>query len=631
MNGRTSSVFARTPGNMFAGEQEGNGFSVNRDLPRRILIGESSFHARGGSDDGKEGKGLDCDGFPEDVGFGWKEKNALVERIEELEKELYDYQYHMGLLLIERKMQASKFEELWKGLSEARANLELERAALPSTLSGKQKQEQSIRSILITLEAEKQHVAELGKTIYKMKTEEKRLTEQAETLESLEPSLLEHELELKGSQDFLSERKMNITNEKEEFSKIQEKFEAIQHNFSRMNDASNYMEAGISHRQQNLASKEKEAESKQEKLEKKGRDLLDNRKLPTRESALQSEKQAFDQELESGRESLDGKLKDKLNKSLKQNAVEGEYGSQMENDFLAHEKEVETDQLRVYTDKETLNNFSNKLQNFIQEPMKKRNFLLSLNEDCEDCKNCNFIISEIDLATPENFEGDILPSPNEHLEQRPMESENDDCYPQNKRYQSIKVGGCRPCLQCSEIAKDVLQIECQPTVSSINVQNDTQPLSSKDQKGRSMPNKRTGSLKLAVENCKETLNDIPKEIKQLQKCCSEDLKDTNEESKSNLLNSAKMGGSAEQRDLLCDASETTSEFDAYHTKTQLANEGHRKRQRTGDIRLNFPGQKRYNFRPSTILKVLVSKLQSEHVFGRENHEKDIDHEPSNAD
>lgn len=55
-------------------------------------------------------------------------------------------------------MQTSEFEELRQGLSEARANLKLERAAFLSTLSEKQKQEQSG---LMELEAERQHVADV--------------------------------------------------------------------------------------------------------------------------------------------------------------------------------------------------------------------------------------------------------------------------------------------------------------------------------------------------------------------------------------------------------------------------------------------------------------------------------------
>lgn len=280
--------------------------------------------------------------------------------------------------------------------------------------------------------------------------------------------------------------------------------------------------------------------------------------------ALQSEKQVFEQELASGRELLDGELKDKLNKFGKQNVVVGEYGYQMIDDLLTSKKEVETDKLRIQKDKETLNTLYNKLQKFKQELIKKRDLLLSLPDHCKACMNCKIAFSERDFASLETFEGSelsgdilLLSIPNEHLEKKHMKGQNDDSSSQRKGHDSVKIGGC-------------------------------------------MLNKRADSLKVVIENSEETLDDMLEEIKQLQKCDSEDLKDANEESKLNLLNADGMGGRAEQWELLCHASDTTSKIDQCDRKTKPANEGHRKRQRTSEIILSFPGQKRYNFRRSTM-------------------------------
>ncbi|XP_020699048.1 protein CROWDED NUCLEI 1 [Dendrobium catenatum] len=498
---------------MFAGEQEGNGFPAVGDPARRVLTGESSsIRGCGGSGEDEEVRFFDSEGFPD--GFGRAEKNALVGRIAELEKELHDYQYHMGLLLMEKKMRTSEFEELRKELSEARENLKLERAAFSSTLSENKKQELSIQ---IALETEKKHVSDLERTIYKILAVEKYLHDQRETLQSWEPSLQEHELEPKGSQNFLDERMMDITYEKEEFSEIQEEVEENPNSFVLKNNASNYREAFISERHQNLASKKKDAASKQEKLEKKERDLLTTQvKLPTRDNALQSEKLVFDHELEGKRKSLDFELQDKLNKLGMQNDVKGKDESQTIEDRLAHKMEVETDEVKIQKDRETLNTFYNRLQKFKQELMKKRDLLLSLSEQCKACMNCSIIFSDIDLGSLETFEG-------------------------------------------AELADDA-----------------------------------------------------------------------NEKSKLNSLNADKLGGSAEQQEVLCHAT-STFEIDSYDRKMQTINEGSRKRQRAFDIEFNFPGQKRYNFRPSTILKVLISKMQSEHLFGTASDEKGIYYEPSSSD
>lgn len=90
-----------------------------------------------------------------------------------------------------------------------------------------------------------------------MLAEGKHLSEHRETPQSWEQSLQGHDLELKGSQNLLGERKMNKTNEKEAFCEIQEEVDESQNSFVRMNNASNYRETGISDRQQNLLSEEK--------------------------------------------------------------------------------------------------------------------------------------------------------------------------------------------------------------------------------------------------------------------------------------------------------------------------------------------------------------------------------------
>ncbi|KAK8943893.1 hypothetical protein KSP40_PGU020915 [Platanthera guangdongensis] len=112
MSSWASSVFARTPGKMIDGEQMGNAFPASDVPPGKLLIEESSssIDARRAEDDG----------------FERRDKDALAERIDDLEKELYDYQYHMGLLLIEKKTRASEIEELRRGLAEAKENVKPE-------------------------------------------------------------------------------------------------------------------------------------------------------------------------------------------------------------------------------------------------------------------------------------------------------------------------------------------------------------------------------------------------------------------------------------------------------------------------------------------------------------------------
>ncbi|XP_073115363.1 nuclear matrix constituent protein 1-like [Elaeis guineensis] len=242
---------------------------------------------------------------------------AFAQRISDLEKELYDYQYNMGLLLIEKNEWASKYEEIRKGLAEAEETLKRERAAHWIARSELERQDENMRK---ALGVEKQSIIDL-KALHEESGEnaeakfmfDKKLVE----IHALEASIGDGYLEIKGKLHSAVPRLAEESQKNPEMGRKLEDVEAYEHEIQKESTAfttGKRKHEELTQQREELRSWEQKLQDRQKKLDEEEK-FLDERENEANERDIiliqdEEELEEARKEMEVANNSLKNKEKD---------------------------------------------------------------------------------------------------------------------------------------------------------------------------------------------------------------------------------------------------------------------------------------------------------------------------------
>lgn len=210
-------------------------------------------------------------GLPSVPDYDTVDKVALLDKVSKLENELVDYQYNMGLLLIEKKEWSAKLEEVKQALNEANEAYRREQTAHLIALSEVEKREENLKK---ALGVENQCVHELEKELREMRSQyaetkyvaDSKLDEAKALATSVEENSLQVELRLRAADAKTAEVSRKSSDIERKLRDIEAQENALRRERSSFNAERESHESAVSKHREELREWESKLKEGEERL-----------------------------------------------------------------------------------------------------------------------------------------------------------------------------------------------------------------------------------------------------------------------------------------------------------------------------------------------------------------------------
>ncbi|XP_010941961.1 nuclear matrix constituent protein 1b isoform X1 [Elaeis guineensis] len=238
-----------------------------------------------------------------------RDKAALIAYISKLEAEIYDYQHHMGLLILERKEWTSKYEQVKTSAESAEVVYKREKAAQLSALAEARQREESLKK---ALGIEKECVANIEKALHDMRAEsaetklayENKLAEARQLMEAAQQKFDEAERKLLASESLHAEASRSRNTALRNLQDVEAREDELRRDRISFKSECDAKEQEINRERQSLYDRQKILNEEQERLIA-AQTLLNQREEYIFERS--KELSCFEKELEEARRNLEEK------------------------------------------------------------------------------------------------------------------------------------------------------------------------------------------------------------------------------------------------------------------------------------------------------------------------------------